>query len=101
MMGTRLSGNGGSYTGPLRMDEDYADKVTENTIERHRAHARIFSDWLADNNLHPEGAGDGGRILRQHQPRPIMRTDSISRSANPLGGYTGRVPFRPRNQFIK
>ena len=60
MMRTRASGNGGSCTGPLRMDEDYAGKVTEKTIERYRAHARVFSDWLADNNLHPEGAGEWG-----------------------------------------
>ena len=36
------------------MDDDHAAKVTGKTIERYRAVARTFSDWLEENTLRPE-----------------------------------------------
>ena len=35
------------------MDDDHAAKVTGKTIERYRAAARSFSDWLEENGLSP------------------------------------------------
>ena len=45
------------------MDDDYAAKVTEKTIERYRAAARVFSDWLEDNYLRPENVGEWDDLL--------------------------------------
>ena len=53
----------GPQTGPLRMDDDYAGKVTEKTIERYRQAARVFSDWLEENRLHPETVGEWDDLL--------------------------------------
>ena len=62
-----------SASGPRYLDEDYAEKVSEKTLERYKAYAREFSSWLTENSLQPNGVAEWDDLLVEWKNDPGKR----------------------------